>query len=100
MGSAVPPDLAAFLQDGLPVGKDFPNWRKLGAPELQRQLDWPFDGIAFDIGHAFWWPAWGERPKELSEAIAVARAKVALEPPLIPILPIGICPLSRWPPAT
>jgi hypothetical protein len=56
----------------------------------KEKLDWslagPFDGIRFDIEcHSFWWPAWGPRLLELSEAIEVARQGVAAAPRLIPV---------------
>lgn len=86
LGVALPPDLAAFLAEGLPVGPRFPDWRDLGGERLRAQLDWPFDGIAFDIEHnGFWFEAWGPRPDALADAIAVARAHVAAAPKLIPL---------------
>ncbi len=82
----LPPDLSSFLQQVLPLGDSFPEWRNLDAPELRGRIEWPFDGIAFDIEHnAFWWPAWGARPERLSDAIELAREKVSLTPRLIPI---------------
>jgi hypothetical protein len=87
-----PPDLRSLLSCALPIGPkypggptSFPDWR---SPEsVQEQLDWPFEGIAFDIEHAaFWWEPWGPRPAALSDAIAVARAAVDLAPRLIPIM--------------
>ena len=87
-----PPDLRSFLSCALPVGPkfpggppSFPDWR---SPEsVQEQLDWPFEGLAFDVEqNAFWWEAWGPRPAALSDAIAVARAAVDLAPRLIPIV--------------
>ncbi|WP_437876282.1 SMI1/KNR4 family protein [Sorangium sp. So ce513] len=86
IGARFPPDLRSFLSEGLPVGERFPDWREPGSPEIRRRLDWPFEGIAFDIEHnAFWWDAWGARPPELPEALRVARAMLAAAPRLIPI---------------
>jgi len=45
----------------------------------------PWEGIAFDIEHNFWWPAWGTRPTVLSEALIVAKAAMAQVPRLIPV---------------
>jgi hypothetical protein len=87
-----PADLRSFLSCALPIGPKypggptmFPDWR---SPEsVQDQIQWPFEGIAFDIEHnAFWWEDWGPRPAALSDAIAVARAAVDLAPRLIPIV--------------
>ncbi len=85
-GSRFPPDLRGFLSAALPLGREFPNWRVLDDPSLERRLNWPFDGIRFDIEHnSFWRPEWGHRPPELSVAIEVARGFVATAPRLIPI---------------
>ena len=95
-----PPDLRSFLSCVLPVGPkfpggptSFPDWR---SPEsVQEQLDWPFEGMTFDIEHnAFWWGAWGPRPTVLSDAITVARAAVNLVPRLIPIVAHRYLPAS------
>ena len=86
LGAAFPPDLAEFLKVALPVGAQYPNWRAPETPEIAQVLAWPFDGIAFDIEHnAFWWPAWGERPSQLTDAFAVARRHIAAAPRLIPV---------------
>jgi hypothetical protein len=86
VGARLPPDLREFLAQGLPIGEGLPNWREPESKALRDQLDWPFEGIAFDIEHsAFWWDAWGARPPQLADAILVARAQVALAPRLIPI---------------
>ncbi|WP_437732055.1 SMI1/KNR4 family protein [Sorangium sp. So ce1335] len=86
IGARFPPDLRSFLSEGLPVGGRFPDWRAPDSTEVRRQLDWPFEGIAFDIEHnAFWWDAWGVRPSGLPEALQIARAAVAEAPRLIPI---------------
>lgn len=86
LGVQLPPDLVSFLQSVLPLGSRFPNWRKLDTPELNAQLEAPFQGIAFDIEHnAFWWPTWGARPLQVHDAIAIAREQLAKEPPLVPV---------------
>lgn len=86
IGARLPPDLRAFLSGGLPVGKGFPNWREHESEAIRDQLGWPFEGMAFDIEHnVFWWDAWGARPDNLDDALAVARGHVAAAPRLIPI---------------
>ena len=85
-GARFPPDLRELLRAAVPTGEQFPNWRDTAAPELGQALAWPFDGIAFDIEHnAFWWPTWGPRPHALSDAIDLARHRVAEAPTLIPV---------------
>jgi hypothetical protein len=86
IGVRFPPDLRAFLSEGMPLGKGFPNWREPDSEAIRDQLGWPFEGIAFDItNNVFWLDAWGARPPELNEALSVARAKVAEAPRLIPV---------------
>jgi len=88
-----PPDLRAFLQTLLPVGIEsdwgrdaFPNWRSNDEARLLERLNWPFDGIAFDIeNNSFWLDDWGPRPGGLQEALQVARRHVEAAPKLIPV---------------
>jgi len=86
IGAAMPPDLRQFLSEGLPVGGGFPNWRDPRSEEVLGQLEWPFEGIAFDIeNNAFWWDRWGPRPPALADAIELARREIATVPRLIPV---------------
>lgn len=49
-------------------------------------MDWPFEGMCFDIEHnSFWLPSWGPKPLALADAYDVARAAIAEAPRLIPI---------------
>lgn len=85
-GFRFPPDLRSFLSSALPIGRRFPDWRDPASESILDQLGWPFEGIAFDIGHnVFWWPDWGERPKSLQDAISIARAAFESVPKMIPI---------------
>ena len=84
--SQAPPDLRALLSEGLPLGRGFPDWREPESDAIRAQLDWPFEGIAFDIEqNMFWLEAWGPRPSELAEALQIARSHVAEAPRLIPV---------------
>jgi hypothetical protein len=81
-----PPDLRELLQIVLPLPPRFPPWRHFASEEMKHQMDWPADGICFDIEFSqFWIEAWGEKPPSLDEAFAIARANVAAAPKLIPI---------------
>jgi hypothetical protein len=81
-----PPDLRALLCTALPVSSRFPNWRSALDDDLDTLLDWPADGICFDIQHGnFWLEAWGPRPFDTDEACTVAREHIAHAPTLIPI---------------
>ena len=63
----------------------FYNWLT-GSDELKRALDWPLDGLLFDIEHSgLWLPGWGPRPATLSDQEAHVRALAAAAPRLIPV---------------
>jgi hypothetical protein len=86
-GFIFPPDLRDLLMFGLPVSKDWPNWRNADDPAIWRMLNWPYEGIRFDIqNNAFWRQEWGPKPPSLTEAFAVAKQKVDDAPKLIPVL--------------
>jgi len=107
-GFRFPSDLRAFLEFALPISENFPNWRagwiakpmldwttaQNGKPTLlghnlvpvREQLEWPSDGICFDIEqNKFWAKEWGEQPEELSVALELARKQIAGAPRLIPL---------------
>ena len=92
-GFRFPPDLRAFLQAQMPIrveskwgGNAFPNWRNGDQVELQGRLDWPFDGMAFDIEqNTFWLKEWGPKPTTLVDALEIARKHFGAAPRLIPI---------------
>jgi len=86
VGCRFPPDLHSFLQGALPTGQGWPDWREPDSQCITDRLDWPADGIAFDItNNVFWWPAWGNKPSALADAIALMRERVGEAPKLIPI---------------
>lgn len=86
IAAPLPDDLRAFLSTGLPLGGRFPDWREPGSDAIREQLNWPFEGIAFDIEqNGFWMDNWGARPSELAEALSIARKHVSAAPRLIPI---------------
>jgi len=85
-GFHFPPDLREFLSYALPVSDGWLDWRRESRTEILRQLEWPLEGMCFDISkNAFWLDSWGPKPPALSDAYAVARAAVAQAPRLIPI---------------
>ncbi|WP_083975324.1 hypothetical protein [Kitasatospora mediocidica] len=45
-------DHRLFLQAGLPLGRGWPDWRNGDAGELRGRLDWPRDGVLFDVAVA------------------------------------------------
>jgi hypothetical protein len=82
-GLVFPPDLIALLRDRrLPGGHD---WAGDEAP-IRRMLEWPLEGILFDVEYAgLWWPEWGERPEREADRADVVTAVVAAAPKLIPL---------------
>src|ERR1700722_7861107 len=88
-------DHRAFLAAGLPLNtpiphvegvfqthaEPWPDWRD-GSPEaLQRALDWPAEGVLFDVEHnRFWGDGWGAKPTDPGERTEVAKAQLAKVP--------------------
>jgi hypothetical protein len=85
-GFQFPPDLRDFLSAGLPKSHHWIDWRDADEESIKDRLNWPFDGMCFDIEHNSFWPKeWGERPKDLKEAIEIARCAFHHAPILVPI---------------
>jgi hypothetical protein len=81
-----PPDLRQLLQYALPVSPSFLDWRGASEESLRGRLDWPADGICFDIeNNSFWWKEWGPKPADIATAQEIARREIANYPTLIPI---------------
>ncbi|MDJ0837263.1 MAG: hypothetical protein QNK37_12150 [Acidobacteriota bacterium] len=81
-----PPDLAAFLGHALPVSHGFVDWRRGECPPIRDSMDWPFDGLCYDIEYnGFWIDHWGKRPEKLADCFRIAGEAVARAPTLIPI---------------
>lgn len=76
-----------LLQLALPAGEpSWPDWRNGSPDDLQGRLDWPIDGLVFDVhNNAFWPSSWGERPADPAEKERHARAQLARVPRLVPI---------------
>jgi hypothetical protein len=85
-GFKFPSDLRSVLKLGLPVSEKFPDWRSAPAEKIQERLNWPADGICFDVEHnKFWMEEWGAKPSQLAAAFAVARSYARQASLLIPI---------------
>jgi hypothetical protein len=103
-------DHRAFLAAALPLSIPFvdppgvistyrtpwPDWRN-GDPALLRdRLNWPIEGVLFDVEHnAFWDESWAERPPEPADALDVARRYLADVPQLVPIYGHRYLPAGR-----
>lgn len=85
-GFRFPPDLRDLLQVAVPHGPGFPDWRSGSDTSLWDCINWPIEGILFDVHHnGFWHDDWGLRPSTTPDALEVARAKIANAPHLIPV---------------
>ncbi|MGQ0464486.1 MAG: hypothetical protein ACT4QG_04105 [Sporichthyaceae bacterium] len=79
-------DHRAFLAGGLPVGQAWPDWRCPDPLAVRDIVNWPVDGLLFAVEHnAYWHAAWGARPADDAEALAVAYAALRRWPPLVPL---------------
>ena len=80
------PEHREFLRLHLPVGRNWPDWRRGDPGRLEEMLTWPVDGALFDVQHNTFWPAsWGSRPNEEAEALTVARRHLEAAPKLVPV---------------
>jgi hypothetical protein len=85
-----PPDLKQFLQMRLPISEEFVNWRqglfdKETAKNIVDRLNWPLDGILWDLRNGDWLSIWGENPKNQEDKIAIAKSCYARVPKMVPI---------------
>ncbi|XAR51419.1 hypothetical protein NMG60_11006041 [Bertholletia excelsa] len=81
-----PPDLRHILQEGLPVGPGFPNWRSSSIQQLDILLNLPVLGICKEISRRnFWVKSWGDKPENMDEAVKLAKRFLKKAPVLVPI---------------
>ncbi|GAA3844085.1 hypothetical protein GCM10022226_78970 [Sphaerisporangium flaviroseum] len=98
-------DHRAFLAAGLPVSspaeegqtwaQPWPNWRNGDPDQLRQHLDWPTEGVLFDVQHGYWHDAWGVRPLLLQDALTAAKRHLAQVPRMIPIFAHRCLPAGR-----
>jgi hypothetical protein len=85
-GFIFPPDLAEFLAHALPVSKGWIDWRNDNEAEIWDSLQWPYEGMCFDIEHAeFWLEEWGDKPAPLEQRFVVAKRAIDQAPTLVPV---------------
>lgn len=89
-------DHRALLAEVLPTGRGWPDWRA-GDPEtLRDQVDWPVEGVLFDVvKNDFWHERWGERPADDNAAVEQAKAHLATVPRMIPVFLHRCLPAGR-----
>jgi hypothetical protein len=81
-GLVFPPDLVDLLREKRPL--DGPDWADEVA--IRRALEWPFEGLLFDVEHNhLWWPEWGEKPADPDARKEVLRSVISRAPKLIPL---------------
>lgn len=86
LGFRFGPEHRDFLQEALPVGAGWPDWRRDEDADLLRRLAWPVEGVVSHVRMGEFWPAsWGPRPADESHAERVARDRLALLPSLVPV---------------
>jgi len=85
-GFTFPPDLRAVLQQGVPVGVGFPDWRSGGSQQLRMRLNLPIAGLSYEVAQdRFWCKQWGHRPRDTENAAEIARANLKKVPRLVPL---------------
>ncbi len=79
----LPPDLKELFSEKRPTkGHDW-----LDEVSMSQILNWPFEGLLFDIEHnKLWWREWGNRPESSGERKEVLSALISKAPKLIPIV--------------
>ena len=53
---------------------------------VRTAMEFPIQGILFDVANGVWLDAWGSRPDSVAERERIVRALVSAAPPLIPLL--------------
>ncbi|KAL3525554.1 hypothetical protein ACH5RR_013926 [Cinchona calisaya] len=81
-----PPDLHSILQEGLPVGPGFPNWRSSSVQQLKILTNLPILGICKEISrNRFWLDSWGDRPDDDDQAVDLGQGLLRNAPFLFPV---------------
>ena len=96
-----PKALREFYAAGLPVSTDppdppptirwdwFPIWNDFSEESvavIRNQMEWPLQGLLYDVENGYWMKAWGERPEKMEERLEVCRTVFEeRSPKLIPV---------------
>jgi hypothetical protein len=74
----------------------WPDWRAGDRDVLRERLNWPAEGVLFDVqNNAYWHSSWGRRPDDLLKALDVAREHLAKAPKMVPIYGHRFLPAGR-----
>ncbi|XP_006346881.1 uncharacterized protein [Solanum tuberosum] len=81
-----PPDLRSILQEGLPIGPGFPNWRCSSQQQLEIIKNLPILSLCKQVKKRnFWVEFWGNRPIDNDQAVDTANGFLKNAPVLVPI---------------
>lgn len=81
-----PPDLRSILQEGLPIGNGFPNWRSSSIQQLHILINLPKFCLLKEISQRkFWCQSWGIQPNDPNDAVSLAKRFLDGVPVLVPI---------------
>jgi hypothetical protein len=95
------PDHRQLLESAQPAGTGWLHWRKDSVDRLQTALDWPLEGLLFDVeNNEFWPPAWGPKPTSLSDQQRIATQRIKSWPVLIPLFGHRYMPATPAPSGT
>ncbi|SNS99606.1 hypothetical protein [Rhodococcoides kyotonense] len=82
------PDHRSLLEEAVPLGDQWPDWRNEDDNPIRRQLDWVAEGFIFDAlnqSPPFWGASWGPMPSDPDEVATAVRRELASWPRLVPI---------------
>jgi hypothetical protein len=104
-------DHKAFLAAGLPVNtrpeprepgviythpEPWPDWRRADRDKLRSSLNWPAEGVLFDVEHnSFWHESWGPHPQDPASALATATRMLTQVPAMVPVYGHRYLPAGR-----
>jgi hypothetical protein len=99
-GITFPTSLADFYSCGVPMPKaplsDFPDWNNLdpqNISDIKKRISAPIDNLRYAVKKDFWINAWGERPENDKDALAIFDSLAEKAPKLIPIYSHRYIPL-------
>ncbi len=91
-GFNFPMSLADFHSCGVPMPKsslsDFPDWWNFdpqNVSDIKKWISAPVENLRSDVHNGFWLNAWGERPENAEDALAVFDSLAEKAPKLIPV---------------
>lgn len=104
-------DHRGFLSAGLPTNarsrprspgvlyahpEPWPDWRNDDRDKLRGLLEWPTEGVLFDVEkNGFWYDGWGPRPAEPEAALATATSQLVHAPTMVPVYGHRYLPAGR-----